>query len=237
MVVVARRGRDDLGIALAVLVHLDDGGAGLRAVVATRLLEIIGTDSLLSFSRRCGVNEGTLRNIIKSGANPRSDHLVAVADAANVSIEWLATGRGPKWRKDLRAAGEPAKSMTEIFDAAYSERVQRPATGTLPELLRQDIPEENEYFNVLWPLFSHLWATRQLRWLPDHITLEQAAGLVSEAAELSWLRARGQPRGDKVNPQMDAAFARTVLHKAWVVHMADEPTEDEADESPSPGMS
>lgn len=66
--------------------------------LSKRLLELIGGDSLLSFSRRCGVNEGTLRNIIKSGAQPRTDHLIAIADAANVSIEWLAAGRGPKQR-------------------------------------------------------------------------------------------------------------------------------------------
>lgn len=66
--------------------------------LSKRVLELIGGDSLLSFSRRCGVNEGTLRNIIKSGAQPRTDHLIAIADAANVSIEWLAAGRGPKQR-------------------------------------------------------------------------------------------------------------------------------------------
>ena len=66
--------------------------------ISTRLVELIGEDSITSFARRCGINEGTLRNIIKSGAQPRTDNLVAIADAANVNIEWLATGRGPKQR-------------------------------------------------------------------------------------------------------------------------------------------
>lgn len=66
--------------------------------ISTRLVEVLGDEPLTSFARRCGVIEGTLRNIIKSGAWPRTDNLVAIADAANVNIEWLATGRGPKMR-------------------------------------------------------------------------------------------------------------------------------------------
>ena len=72
--------------------------------ISTRLVEVLGDEPLTSFARRCGVIEGTLRNIIKSGAWPRTDNLVAIADAANVNIEWLATGRGPKQRGAALAA-------------------------------------------------------------------------------------------------------------------------------------
>ena len=65
----------------------------------------MGEENPTEFGRRCGVGEATLRNIIKSGAWPRTDNLVAIADAANVNIEWLATGRGPKMR------GAPAIPM------------------------------------------------------------------------------------------------------------------------------
>lgn len=63
-----------------------------------RVLEVIGEEDRHSFARRSGVGESTLRNIIKSGAWPRTDNLIAIADAANVNIEWLAAGRGPKVR-------------------------------------------------------------------------------------------------------------------------------------------
>lgn len=63
-----------------------------------RVLEVLGDEPLHAFARRCGVGESTLRNIIKSGAWPRTDNLIAIADTANVNIEWLATGRGPKQR-------------------------------------------------------------------------------------------------------------------------------------------
>jgi transcriptional regulator with XRE-family HTH domain len=91
--------------------------AGESDALSVRLLELVGEDSLLSFARRCGVNEGTLRNIIKAGAMPRTDHLVAIADAANVSIEWLAAGRGPKQRGASAAApAPPAESTVNVED-------------------------------------------------------------------------------------------------------------------------
>ncbi len=82
--------------------------------ISTRLAELVEEESITSFARRCGINEGTLRNIIKSGAWPRTDNLVAIADAANVNIEWLATGRGPKQRgaSAPAAAAAPTAPVT-----------------------------------------------------------------------------------------------------------------------------
>lgn len=88
--------------------------------LSKRVLELIGGDSLLSFSRRCGVNEGTLRNIIKSGAQPRTDHLIAIADAANVSIEWLAAGRGPKQRGAAQPPAPAVQLDTRILTRAVT---------------------------------------------------------------------------------------------------------------------
>lgn len=76
--------------------------------LAKRIVEVLGTDSVISFSRRCGVGESTLRNIIKSGASPRTDNLVAIADSANVTIEWLAAGRGPKRRGSVTQIAPPS---------------------------------------------------------------------------------------------------------------------------------
>lgn len=41
-----------------------------------------------------------------AGAEPSTFRLVAIADTANVNIEWLATGRGPK--KGTAQASQPA---------------------------------------------------------------------------------------------------------------------------------
>ena len=57
----------------------------------------MGDESGTTFGRRCGISEGAIRKYLL-GASPSTDNLVAMADAANVSIEWLATGRGAKQR-------------------------------------------------------------------------------------------------------------------------------------------
>lgn len=62
-----------------------------------RIREAIGEESVASFSRRSGIGDSTIRKYL-DGALPNSINLVAIADAANVNIEWLATGRGPKMR-------------------------------------------------------------------------------------------------------------------------------------------
>lgn len=69
--------------------------AGLK--LGLRIKEVIGEESISSFGRRCDVGESTLRKYI-AGASPNTQSLIAIADAANVNIEWLAAGRGPKLR-------------------------------------------------------------------------------------------------------------------------------------------
>ncbi|MDD2883287.1 MAG: helix-turn-helix transcriptional regulator [Rhodoferax sp.] len=65
--------------------------------LATRLRDMLGQESVTAFGRRCGIGEATLRKYF-SGTLPNSENLVAMADAGNVNIEWLAAGRGPKMR-------------------------------------------------------------------------------------------------------------------------------------------
>lgn len=96
---------------------------------SARVKEVIGGDSISSFSRRCGVVEGTLRNIL-AGAWPRTDNLVAIANAGGVTVDWLATGRLPKFRADLRNAVptpdplNPAMLRMALMLAEESARVQ-----------------------------------------------------------------------------------------------------------------
>lgn len=77
----------------------------------SRIEEIIGEESVSSFARRSGVIEGTIRNVI-SGALPRTDNLVSLADAGGVLVDWLATGRGPKTRAELKALQDAALSAS-----------------------------------------------------------------------------------------------------------------------------
>ena len=67
-----------------------------------RLKEAIGTEIPSSFGRRSGLN-GNIRRYLRGEGLPGMTHLVNIAEAANVSIEWLATGCGTKQK--LTTAG------------------------------------------------------------------------------------------------------------------------------------
>ncbi len=70
----------------------------------------MGDEPLLTFARRCGVGETTLRKYLE-GAEPSTRRLVAIADAAGVNIAWLAAGRGPKKGSATPAPAEPTQPL------------------------------------------------------------------------------------------------------------------------------
>jgi transcriptional regulator with XRE-family HTH domain len=52
-------------------------------------------ESVTAFSRKVGVSDSTVRKWIKGEAEPRRDHLVAIAISMGVRLDWLAMGVGP----------------------------------------------------------------------------------------------------------------------------------------------
>lgn len=107
----------------------------------SRLREVIGDKKVLHFATECGIGESTLRNIL-DGATPRADILVAITDNAGVTVEWLATGRLPKYRRDLTqflSLGSMQSSNGALMAMEYSKGTDpAPANsainGTLLEL-------------------------------------------------------------------------------------------------------
>lgn len=57
-----------------------------------RLKELLEGQSARSFAQKAGMGDSTLRAIL-NGAMPRLDNLLRIAEAAGVSVEWLATGK------------------------------------------------------------------------------------------------------------------------------------------------
>lgn len=70
----------------------------------SRLRECIGEEPVASFARRCGFSEGLVRAYLKGEKQPGMERLVRMAEAAGVTLDWLATGRGPK-RRELQPIG------------------------------------------------------------------------------------------------------------------------------------
>lgn len=62
---------------------------------STRLKELIGETSILAFANKSGVPQNSIRQYL-NGSIPGLDKVIAIADANNVSVEWLATGKGTK---------------------------------------------------------------------------------------------------------------------------------------------
>lgn len=68
--------------------NTDQGGADFAA----RIRMLIGGDSVRSCASKWGVPEGSLRQYL-GGSEPGLEKVIAIAQAAGVSVEWLATGR------------------------------------------------------------------------------------------------------------------------------------------------
>ncbi len=84
-----------------------------------RLKEVIGLQSLRSFSRTAGVSEGSLRQYLAGKHEPTRPALVGLARAGGVLVEWLATGAGPKTDQDYPSAGPTAENLREL-QAGYA---------------------------------------------------------------------------------------------------------------------
>lgn len=93
------------------------GGQGMRAVgtgeLSARLQAIIGRESVSSFARKCGLAESVLRTYLRDGRMPPLDKARAIAAAAGVTLDWLATGLGPRAMAEVRApyAVGPGRSV------------------------------------------------------------------------------------------------------------------------------
>ncbi|MDB1109745.1 MULTISPECIES: XRE family transcriptional regulator [Pseudomonas] len=86
-----------------------------------RLREAIGAQSVLAFSKRCGISDSLVRKYL-AGSLPGTDNLVVMAKAAGVSIAWLAAGEGDKVAQaaPARANEDDAYAYVPLYDARCS---------------------------------------------------------------------------------------------------------------------
>lgn len=62
---------------------------------AVRLQDIMGDTPFLTFAKKCGVPQNSIRQYL-NGSVPGIDKAAAIAEANGVSLEWLITGKGLK---------------------------------------------------------------------------------------------------------------------------------------------
>lgn len=87
---------------------------------AARLRKCIADEPVAAFARRCGISEGLIRSYLKAEKQPGMERLVRIADAAGVSIEWLATGRGP-----MRCEAANMASYKDFSNIPYASRLEK----------------------------------------------------------------------------------------------------------------
>lgn len=73
--------------------------------MSARIRAAIGEEPVAAFARRCGFGESLLRKYLQ-GSEPSATNLAKIADAAGVTVDWLATGRGPRTRAEAREAAQ-----------------------------------------------------------------------------------------------------------------------------------
>ncbi|NJL99253.1 MAG: helix-turn-helix domain-containing protein [Synechococcaceae cyanobacterium SM2_3_2] len=69
------------------------------------------------FAHICGLADSSLRNYLQAKAIPNSDKSIMIAEATGVSIDWLLTGQGPRYRRPL-LGGELPSTSPEALAAA-----------------------------------------------------------------------------------------------------------------------
>ena len=75
----------------------------LEGDFVTRLAFAIGDEPTRKFAKRAGIPENSVRGYVIDGKDPSRAALCKLADAAEVSIEWLASGRGSPFPPPLIA--------------------------------------------------------------------------------------------------------------------------------------
>ncbi|MEW5885876.1 MAG: helix-turn-helix domain-containing protein [Pseudomonadota bacterium] len=89
-----------------------------------RIKQAIGDEPVAAFARRCGIGESLLRKYLQ-GSEPSASNLVKIATAASVSLDWLATGQGPRSRLNVsnQAVSAAAGTAPSAPEGPYARRL------------------------------------------------------------------------------------------------------------------
>ncbi len=78
-----------------------------------RLREAMKGRSIREFASSASMSAGTLHNYLNDESLPTLDKLIALANTSDVSLNWLATGRGPVDRVQGDDSGESDEASSE----------------------------------------------------------------------------------------------------------------------------
>jgi len=141
-----------------------------------RIKEIISGDHVKAFTRKGGLPESSIRSYILNQKRPGADSLIGISLATGTTIDWLATGMGFKYVKDLRKAQKMFKeadpqAIGRIPDVleAYRRRLD-----TLHEYLAQ-IGDENDRSRIIEDIISRVEELKRVGELEHEVRELRAA--------------------------------------------------------------
>lgn len=73
-----------------------------------------------SLAQKSAIPRRTLETYLSGDAEPKTTRMVAIARAANVSVEWLATGEGPMRKADASPAVAPPPVNMHVLTEVIS---------------------------------------------------------------------------------------------------------------------
>jgi phage repressor protein C with HTH and peptisase S24 domain len=111
--------------------------------------------SVSAFARESGVSEGAMRKWLRGISSPSTDNLVAIANAGDVSVEWLATGSLPQEATEDQIMDATKKLLPDPKKLFYASREEQIAkVEALEKQLEFDSPQSIFHFNWLYTHFS-----------------------------------------------------------------------------------
>ncbi|HEY1930981.1 MAG TPA: helix-turn-helix transcriptional regulator [Acetobacteraceae bacterium] len=145
-----------------------------RGAFTTRLRTILSHwPSADRLARAMGVSPSAFRKWLRGEAEPSRERLIALADAAKVSIAWLATGEGPEpvfdTPEDTAARGRFAPG--EGVDASRFILLPKAPEAAAAGAVTPPAPTNREYI-----AFRHDWVRSEFGIDPEDLILEIAIG-------------------------------------------------------------
>ncbi len=137
-----------------------------------RLGELMASTGLTraAFARRVGIDRSTLSQILSASSDrlPRVETLAAIANAENVSLDWLVglTDKGPMAAAVLElepGAGSPSDERLSRWRRESAGYKIRHVPTTLPDLVRTDAVIEHEYRHSITATPEQRRETREAR--------------------------------------------------------------------------
>lgn len=148
---------------------------------AERLRQLLGKKSARSFALEAGLSVQSFHKYISGISEPTRPVINSIAETADVSLEWLATGRGPMRKgESLPAPIEPIAFTITNLEGRQVKFCPSPDLRHIPVLSIEAACGEGTFIpsEAIKAVFSatEAWFRRELGANPENLVLIQARG-------------------------------------------------------------